>query len=54
MLLLTSELTPVTGQESHKFHVGDLKFLPFKTSREELVIVGIFSGILVAVIVYFI
>lgn len=41
-------------------YVGDLKFLPFKTWREEqkidfaLVIVGIFSGVLVAVIVYFI
>jgi heme/copper-type cytochrome/quinol oxidase subunit 2 len=41
-------------------YVRDLKFLPFKTWREEqkidfaLVIVGIFSGVLVAVIVYFI
>jgi hypothetical protein len=60
------QTTPITKQESHKLHevyiiyVGDLKFLPFKTWREEqkidfvLVIVGIFSGVLVAVIVYFI
>jgi hypothetical protein len=60
------QTTPVIKQESHKLHevyiiyVGDLKFLPFKTWREEqkidfaLVIAGIFSGVLVAVIVYLI